>query len=606
MVVKSFAEATAGRLENYCLVASKVGPTRVESSGGETVHYLKERGTILLTPILPSLPWVLHRLRKERRFAAILLHYPNPMAVVALVLSLLVRRKTEKIVLWHHADVLLEEKWKRVLYSLFRPVEEFLFRRTDAFVAATPHHVACSDTFGRFADRTAIIPYAIPDPWFEVSDADRSSAEKTRKTMGGDFLLFVGRLVPYKGLETLLRAADRIPCRIAVIGTGSLDAALRKEIAARGLEEKVRLLGRVDDLRPYYLGCDFFVLPSVTALEGFGIVQIEAMALGKPVVSSDLPSGVTYVNVHGETGLTFHVGDDDGLAEACNRLLSDTELRGRLGENARRRTFEKFSYTAMREAAVPFFRAPLRSTPGGERPPDPRSSGGRFADLRVHHHSDQLFERHFCHPAEPLPGAGGVSNEPPHVDLADEVRVRLHVLFPLTTYVRERDLEELPDRVRLPRRQNVVVRIVLLENHPDPPDEVARVPPVPPRVEVSQGEFLLPAGRNLRGGPGDFLRHEMVRTSRRLVVVEDSTCDEHAVPASVEPGEEMGGEFAYTVRSNGVVRGPFVLGGLGGVAEYFRGGRLIEARGPAMIFDNLQKRGYEERVRLECAVRVVP
>jgi rhamnosyl/mannosyltransferase len=73
------------------------------------------------------------------------------------------------------------------------------------------------------------------------------------------------------------------------------------------------------------------------------------------VVSSDLPSGVTYVNLHGETGLTFHVGDADGLAEACRRLLSDAVLRGRLGENARRRTMEKFSYTAMTNAAVPFF-----------------------------------------------------------------------------------------------------------------------------------------------------------------------------------------------------------------------------------------------------------
>lgn len=356
MVVKSFAEATAGGLDNYCLVASKVGPTRVERSGGTTIHYLEERGTILLTPILPSLPRVLHRLRKRGRFPVILLHYPNPMAVAALVLSLLFRRKSEKIVLWHHADVLLEERWKKVLYAMFRPVEEFLFRRTDAFVAATPHHVSCSDTFRRFADRTAIIPYAIPDAWFEVSDTDRSSAEKARKTMRGNFLLFVGRLVPYKGLETLLRAADRIPCGIAVIGTGPLDGILRKEIAARGLEEKVSLLGRVDDLRPYYLGCEFFVLPSVNMLEGFGIVQIEAMALGKPVVSSDLPSGVTYVNVHGETGLTFHAGDAAGLAEACNRLLSDTGLRERLRANARRRTFEKFSYTAMREAAVPFFR----------------------------------------------------------------------------------------------------------------------------------------------------------------------------------------------------------------------------------------------------------
>ncbi|MBP2675446.1 MAG: glycosyl transferase family 1 [Deltaproteobacteria bacterium] len=364
VVLKCFAEATAGRLDNYCLVASKAGPTRVESSGDATVHYLKERGTILLTPVLPSLPWVLHRLRTERRFPAILLHYPNPMAVAALALSLLFRRKSEKIVLWHHADVLLEERWKRALYSLFRPAEEFLFRRTDAIVAATPHHVSCSDTFRRFADRTAIIPYAIPDAWFEVSDGDRSSTEKVREAMGGRFLLFVGRLVPYKGLETLLRAADRIPCRIAIIGTGPLDTALRKGIAARGLEGKVCLLGKVDDIRPYYLGCDFFVLPSVSALEGFGIVQIEAMALGKPVVSSDLPSGVTYVNVHGETGLTFHVGDADGLAEACNRLLSDTALRERFGESARRRTFEKFSYTAVREAAVPFFRRLCR-VPGG-------------------------------------------------------------------------------------------------------------------------------------------------------------------------------------------------------------------------------------------------
>lgn len=354
-VVKCFSEATARDLDNYCLVASKTGPSRIERSGGVTVHFLKELGTFLLTPVLPSLPIVLHRLRKSRRFDAILLHYPNPMAVAALALSLLVRRGGEKIVLWHHADVLLDEPWKRALYAIFRPIEEFLFRRVDAFVTATPHHVSCSDTFRRFSGRTAVIPYAIPDPWFEVSDADRSAAENTRNAMGGSFLLFVGRLVPYKGLETLIRAADRIPCRIAIAGTGPLEERLRKEIAERGVAGKVRLLGKVDDVRPLFLGCEFFVLPSVSVLEGFGIVQIEAMALEKPVVSSDLPSGVTYVNVGGETGLTFPVGDDAGLAEACNRLLSDATLRRRLGENARRRTFEKFSYTALRRAAVPFF-----------------------------------------------------------------------------------------------------------------------------------------------------------------------------------------------------------------------------------------------------------
>ncbi len=355
VVVKSFAEATAGSLTNYCLVATRTGKTRIETSGGTTVHYLKQAGTFLLAPVLPGLPGVLHGLRKSRRFPVILLHYPNPTATLALFLSLLARPKREKIVVWNHADILLEERWKRALYALFRPIEEFVFRRTDAFVAATPHHVSTSDTFRRFSDRTAIIPYAIPDPWFEVGEEEARAASRARERLGGPFLLFVGRLVPYKGLATLVRAADRIRCRVAIVGTGPLEGELRKEIEARGLSDRVFLLGGVEDLRPYYLGCEFFVLPSVSGLEGFGIVQIEAMGLGKPVVSSDLPSGVTYVNIHGETGLVFHVGDDAGLAEACNRLLSDAELKGRLGENARERTFRKFSYTAMAEAAVPFF-----------------------------------------------------------------------------------------------------------------------------------------------------------------------------------------------------------------------------------------------------------
>jgi rhamnosyl/mannosyltransferase len=355
VLVKSFADATDGSLTNYCLVAARAGKTRVETFGGTTVHYLRQAGTFLLAPVLPGLPRVLHGLRRSRRYPVILLHYPNPTATLALFLSLLARPKREKIVVWNHADILLDERWKRALYALFRPVEEFVFRRTDAFVAATPHHVSSSDTFRRFSDRTAIVPYGIPERWFEVGEGEELAASQARARLGGPFLLFVGRLVPYKGLATLVRAADRIRCRIAIVGTGPLEGELRKEIDARGLSGKVFLLGGVDDLRPYYLGCEFLVLPSVSGLEGFGIVQIEAMALGKPVVSSDLPSGVTCVNVHGETGLVFPVGDDAGLAEACDRLLSDPELKKRLGERARDRTFRMFSYSAMAGAAVPFF-----------------------------------------------------------------------------------------------------------------------------------------------------------------------------------------------------------------------------------------------------------
>lgn len=356
VVLKNFSEATSGRMANYCLVASKSGGTRIEQSGDITVHYLKERGTFLLAPVLPSLPWVIHRLRLRRDFSALMLHYPNPTAILSLFLSLVILPKKEKIVVWFHADVLLDERWKRALYALIRPIEEFVFRRTDAFVAATPNHVSQSATFGRFRDRTAIIPYALPDGWFDVSPEEIIAAKAVREKMGGKFLLFVGRLVPYKGLGTLVRAARGIDCRIAVVGSGPLESDLKRELTAHGLTEKVRLLGKVDDLRPYYLGCEFFVLPSVSPLEGFGIVQIEAMALGKPVVSSDLPTGVTYVNRDGETGLTFPVGDSEAFAAACNYLLEDEAIRLRLGEAARRRAREKFSYSAMAAEAVEFFR----------------------------------------------------------------------------------------------------------------------------------------------------------------------------------------------------------------------------------------------------------
>ena len=354
-VLKSFSEATGSFMENYCLVAARRGKTRIESVGSTTVHYLRQVCTFLLAPVLPGLPFVLHRLRRSGRFSVILLHYPNPTAMLALFFSLLALKKREKIVVWNHADILLEERWKRALYAFFRPIEEFIFRRADAFAAATPNHASSSDTFRRFTDRTEVIPYALPDSWFVIDEKEKEEAARVRELVGGPFLLFVGRLVPYKGLSTLVRAADRIPCRIVIVGTGPLEQELEKDIRARGLSDQILLLGEVENIRPYYLACEFFVLPSVSGLEGFGIVQIEAMSMGKPVVCSDLPTGVTYVNIHGETGFVFPVEDDMALAEACGRLLSDKELKERLGRNARDRTQRMFSYKAIVDAAAPFF-----------------------------------------------------------------------------------------------------------------------------------------------------------------------------------------------------------------------------------------------------------
>jgi rhamnosyl/mannosyltransferase len=105
-----------------------------------------------------------------------------------------------------------------------------------------------------------------------------------------------------------------------------------------------------------YHACDVFVLPSVTRAEAFGYVQLEAMACGKPVVSTRVPSGVAWVNRHEETGLTVPPGDAPALREALHRLLDDAALRERLGAGGRARVLAEFTMEQMGTRAAALFR----------------------------------------------------------------------------------------------------------------------------------------------------------------------------------------------------------------------------------------------------------
>ena len=127
--------------------------------------------------------------------------------------------------------------------------------------------------------------------------------------------------------------------KLLIIGDGPLKEELAALIATLGLQEKVRILPNVGDeaLPYYYQACDLFVLPSIANSEAFGIVQVEAMACGKPVITTDLPTGVTYVNQRGVTGLVVPIKDSQALAKAINELRADPQKRRTLGENGRQR-----------------------------------------------------------------------------------------------------------------------------------------------------------------------------------------------------------------------------------------------------------------------------
>ena len=164
-------------------------------------------------------------------------------------------------------------------------------------------------------------------------------------------MLFVGRLVYYKGADVLVRAMRGVDADLVVVGRGPLEGELREVAVANGSAGKITWVEPTGDeeLAAYFHAADVFCLPSVANTEAFGLVQIEAHATGTPVVSTDLPTSVPYANPDGVTGLTVAVGDADALAGALNRLLGDPGLRARLGEAARQRALTQFTIPRMVE-----------------------------------------------------------------------------------------------------------------------------------------------------------------------------------------------------------------------------------------------------------------
>ena len=124
-------------------------------------------------------------------------------------------------------------------------------------------------------------------------------------------------------------------------------------------------LTEVDDARPYYHAADVFAFSSVMRSEAFGIVQLEAMACGKPVINTQLNSGVTFVSPHGVSGLTVPPADSGALANAINQLLDHPHRRAELGTKAKMRVANQFTVEKMVQRTFQLYQHIVRQN--GER-----------------------------------------------------------------------------------------------------------------------------------------------------------------------------------------------------------------------------------------------
>ncbi len=171
-------------------------------------------------------------------------------------------------------------------------------------------------------------------------------------------MLFVGRLRYYKGLDTLIRALPRIHGRLRIVGIGPMEAEWRALAQETGVADRIEWLGEAPDeaLPGLYHAADLFVLPASHPSEAFGLVQVEAMAAGLPVVCTELGTGTTYVNIDGVTGLVAPPRDPEALAAAINALIADPERRAAMGRAARERVEREFALDVMVDRVLALYR----------------------------------------------------------------------------------------------------------------------------------------------------------------------------------------------------------------------------------------------------------
>ena len=303
-----------------------IGKTFSERINGIHVTRAGSLGTYFSCPV--SFSFIKLFKQMSRSADVVHIHMPFPLADLAVLLS---GYKGRVVISWH-SDIVRQKK----LMFFYKPIMKKLLDRADCIITATQGHISGSDYLPEYRNKCVVIPYGInPEEYLSVKRVPILTEKCTYK--GSIKVFFTGRLVYYKGVDVLIRAFSKVKnCELFIAGTGELEEKLKELVKRKNIDDIVHFVGFLPDeqLRQAYADCDIFVLPSVAKSEAFGIVQLEAMVYGKPVINTRLDSGVPYVSIHGRTGFTVKPSSPAQLAKALNILAQNKKLREKFGRNA--------------------------------------------------------------------------------------------------------------------------------------------------------------------------------------------------------------------------------------------------------------------------------
>ena len=282
------------------------------------------------------------------------INIPNPFGEIMLLLHIIFKGKRQKIVATYHADAPHYTITSYLADALRMLWLVPLLKLCDKIISTSHQYAATSFALKMVMNKVKIVPLGI--------DTENISLSKSKAS--GNKIIFIGRLYRYKGLNVLLHAFKKLlnkrDAELFIVGDGPLKEKLVRQTKKLQIENNVMFTGRLDGKQKNKLlnETDIFVLPSINRGEAFGMSQLEAMYLCKPVISTNIKgSGVTFVNKNGETGIVVEPKNAGQLANAMLELLNNENLRNKMGKKGRERVLKYFTRDRMIEETIKIYKS---------------------------------------------------------------------------------------------------------------------------------------------------------------------------------------------------------------------------------------------------------
>lgn len=344
-VVADLSEGLTDKGYTVCVLAigKPLASKKPEIINNVKVIRAKELFSIAQTSI--SLDYVIKAIKNINNYDIVHIHLPNPLANIAYLLASIIKKNKSKLVIHWHSDIIKQKK----LLILYKPILYWLLKKADTIIVTSQIYLEHSEQLSEFKNKCSIVPIGIDSLEKDIS---KTTVNLIKNKYNSKNIVFsLGRHIYYKGFEYLILAAKQVENTVFLIGGSGPDTEKYKKLIKNNkLEEKVFLIGRIEqnDLASYYKASKIFCFPSIEKSEAFGVVQLEAMSIGTPVISTDiLGSGVPWVNENNTSGLVCRPKDAISLSKCLNEIINNDLIKEKLSIGAKNRYNQIFTKNKM-------------------------------------------------------------------------------------------------------------------------------------------------------------------------------------------------------------------------------------------------------------------